>query len=294
MARPIIILGTARSGTTLLARIFGSSPEIFLLTEIAPRLKERFCPEDESGLSDSELWRGHFDFHAWDVKKARPVCERPIFDRVKIESMRTRYVEMAGGKRLVIKNPLSLARVDMLKAMFPEALFVFSLRAPWPTIQAATIKGSSAYLLHTEFVNSLANNLVLRAAASWAESIDILNRERDHNWVVVRYEDLVANPRHVICDLYSRAGMTSTPEQALNLPENRIRDYSFIKYELMRNSYRSEVRALIVNRARAVGYDPKLSLLPGSGLRYAAQNWLNAHRPRTKSRKLRVPGYAAA
>ena len=83
MGRPIIILGAARSGTTLLAKIFGASPEVFLVTEIAPRLKVRFCPEDRSGVSDSELWRRHFDFGLWDGERLRPVCERPIFDRVK-------------------------------------------------------------------------------------------------------------------------------------------------------------------------------------------------------------------
>ena len=56
---------------------------------------------------------------------------------------------MAGDRRLVIKNPLGLPRVDMLKTMFPDALFVFALRAPWPTIQSATLKGNkSLYRAH--------------------------------------------------------------------------------------------------------------------------------------------------
>ncbi|HET9573847.1 MAG TPA: sulfotransferase [Methyloceanibacter sp.] len=147
MQKPVIILGAPRSGTTLLSRIVGLSDEIFLITEIAPRLKDRHCPEDRSGVSDSDLWRSHFSFSAWPTGQPRPLSERPVFDLAKLETMRTRYLAMANGKRLVIKNPLTVARVDMLKIMFPDALFVFSMRAPWPTIQSAVHKGKSSYIL---------------------------------------------------------------------------------------------------------------------------------------------------
>jgi hypothetical protein len=263
---PLIILGPARSGTTLLARLIGSSDEVLLITEISPHLKPRHCPEDRSGISDADLWRTHFDFDAWHVPGRRPVCERPIFDASKIESMRARYLHMAGAKRLVIKNPLSLARVDMLKTMFPDAIFVFSLRAPWPTIQSATIKGKSSFIIPTDFVNSLPDSLILRAAATWAESIDVLQRERDDNWIVVRHEELVAKPHSVIEGLCSRAGVAKLPmAHALRLPETRMRDYSFIKDQLMRSPYRAEIISLLRDRALAFGYDADIAALPVEG-----------------------------
>lgn len=296
MDSPIIILGAARSGTTLLARIMGSSDEVFLITEVAPHLKTRNCPEDTSGVSDAELWRCHFTFGAWQSDKPRPVCERPAYDPAKLESMRLRYLQLAGEKRLVIKNPLGLARVDMLKTMFPEALFVFSLRAPWPTIQSATIRGNKSYIVPTEFVNSLPDNLILRAAATWAESVDVLMRERDANWIVVRHEELVARPHEVIAQLYDRAGLAPEPmvAHAARLPERRAREYSFIKYQLMTHPYRDEIFSLVEKRAKVLGYDANLSALPGSGLRYAAGTWFSQLRPakKQKSRAKLVPQLA--
>ena len=106
--------------------------------------------EDRSGLSDAEQCRTHFTFGAQRADRPRPVCERPLFDLSKLASLRRRYFDVAGTKRLVIKNPFGLARVDMLKAMFPQALFVFALRAPWPTIRSATLKGNGAYIVPTE------------------------------------------------------------------------------------------------------------------------------------------------
>jgi len=295
--RPVIILGAPRSGTTLLARIMGTSDEVFLITEVAVHLKHRNCPEDRSGLSDAELWRGHFTFGAWRVDKPRPVCERPAFDLSKIASLRDRYLEMAGTKRLVIKNPFGLARVDMLKTMFPDALFVFALRAPWPTIRSATIKGNGSYIVPTEFVNSLPNDHILRAAATWAESIDVLMRERDDNWIVLRYEELVARPPAVISELYNRAGLAKVPvAHAARLPEPRVRDFSFLKYQLMGHPYRAEIFSLLEERAHALDYSANLSALPGSGLRYAAGIWLSQLQPakKPKSRSKQRPLFARA
>jgi hypothetical protein len=285
--RPVIILGAARSGTTLIARVLGASDEVFLITEIAPHLKPRHCPEDRSGVSDAELWRDHFAFKSWRTDKKRPVCERPIFDEAKLASMRDLYLQMAGDKRLVIKNPRGIARVDMLKTMFPDALFLFSLRGPWPTIQSATIKGNTSFLLPTDFVNSLPHNLILRAAATWAESIDVLMRERDSNWLVVRHEELVAKPHGVVAELYKRANITHAPlAHAARLPERRARDYGFIKYQMMRHPYRDETFSLLAERAHAVGYDANLSALGGSGLRYAAGTWLGQLRLSKQSKSL--------
>jgi hypothetical protein len=284
--RPVIILGAPRSGTTLLARILGRSDEVFLITEVARHLKQRNCLEDKSGVSDAELWRGHFTFGAWRRDKPRPVCERPFFEPAKIGSLRSRYLEMAGSKRLVIKNPFGLARVDMLKIMFPEALFIFAMRAPWPTIRSATIKGNASYIVPTEFVNSLPNDPILRAAATWAEALDVFVRERDSNWHLVRYEELIARPRTVITDLYNRVGLETAPTAiATSLPEHRDRDFSCLKYQMMGHPHRADICSLLEGQAEQFGYNFDLSALPGSGLRYAAQTLIHEwHHPTKKSR----------
>jgi hypothetical protein len=123
----------------------------------------------------------------------------------RLEPGASAILKCAEAKRLVIKNPLSLARVDMLKAMFPEALFVSTCAVAHDPI--GQLKGNRSYIVPTEFVNSLPDNLILRAAATWAESIDVMMRERDPNWIMVRYEELVARPRAVITHLYDRTGL---------------------------------------------------------------------------------------
>jgi hypothetical protein len=282
---PIIVLGPPRSGTTLIARIIGSSDEVFLITEIKPHLKPRGCPEDRSAVSDHELWQDHFPPNGGSACGQRPICARPIVEPGRLESLRARYLEMAGRKRLVIKNPLGLTRVDMLKTMFPDATFVFSLRSPWPTIQSAIIKGNNSFIVPSDFVKSLPDDLMLRAAATWAESIDVLERARDNNWIVLRHEELVAKPHSIIAQLCERQGLTKLPlGYAARLPEIRMRDYTFIKYKLMRSSYRAEITSLLRDRASAFGYDANLAALPSSAFRFVAGKLLKRLRPRKPAR----------
>jgi hypothetical protein len=149
--------------------------------------------------------------------------------------------------------------------MFPEALFVFSLRAPWPTIQSATLKGNSSYIVRTQFVNRLPHDIFLRAAASWAESIDVLMREWDLNWIAIRHEDLIAKPHNVISNLYAHVGFDQELVRTAEfLPERRPRDYSLIKYRMMGHPFKEEILSFLKDRAHAVNYTADLDALPGS------------------------------
>jgi hypothetical protein len=200
-------------------------------------------------------------------------------------SLRERYFELAGSKRLVIKNPLSLARVDMLKIMFPEAFFVFALRAPWPTIRSATRKGNESYIVPTKLVSQLPRDNVLRAAATWAESVDTLINARDEKWILIRYEDLVANPYTITLNLYRHIGIKEDPTDtgAAFLPRPRERDFSRIKFDMMRNPHRQEIFALLASRAQEFGYSANLSDYPGNSLRGGLYTWLNWLRRSKKS-----------
>lgn len=293
-AAPIIILGAPRSGTLLLARILGSSQQTFLITEHSskPGHKARFCPEDTSNIDDSRLWRRHFEFESWDVERQRPLCEEPKYDRERIAQLRNLYLEAAGGRRLVIKNPLHLARVPILKEMFPGATFVFSLRDPWETLQSAIIRNSYSFIVPTTFVNGHAEDVFLRAAATWAESIDVFTRERDQNWVAVRHEDLLSKPEIVVKGLFETAGIADAAAfgRAASLPVRRPHDYSLIRYRLMTNVYRHQIRALIRERALRFGYADSPNHLPGSALKHAASLVWPSNKTRTRRGSKRGAG----
>jgi hypothetical protein len=109
---PIIILGAPRSGTTLLAQLLSTHPDVALANE--PRLVWRY---GNDRLSD-ELRAEH----------ASP----KVVDR--IHASFAAIVREHGAARLVEKTPSNSVRPAFVDAVFPDALFVHITRNGWGAV----------------------------------------------------------------------------------------------------------------------------------------------------------------
>lgn len=266
--RPLIITGCPRSGTLLSARVVGSAPGLFLVTEHS---KKAIIPEDASGVIDSHLWWQGFDFAHWDSARARPLVETPLHDAPRIQKMREMYLAMAGDKRLVIKNPSHLTRLDILAEMFPDAAYLFCVRSPWHTIQSIAVKAVSkgSFLLRTERNLALPNDALLKAATSWVESIEIFEAARDarpENWAVSRYEDLLADPAGETRRLYNALGIgdEAAVGRAATLPQARDNNYHLIKSLFRQSPHRDQVLEMMRPVCARYDYSLDIDALPSS------------------------------
>ena len=106
---PIILLGAPRSGTTLLGRIFSRHPEVAYLLE--PRLIWSIGNHDRL---DEVLTAEHLT-----PAIARRIDRR--FDRFRERLDRPRFAE---------KTPSNLLRIPFIRALYPEAKFIFIERDP--------------------------------------------------------------------------------------------------------------------------------------------------------------------
>jgi hypothetical protein len=256
-SRPVFIVGCPRSGTRLVARAIGGHPSHFLVTEHADK---SICPEDTSGLLDQQLWWGTFEYPQWARGDGQPPpIEAPIANAEATRKIRAVYLALSGHRRLVVKNPSHLLRLEILKEAFPDARFVFVIRDPWETMQSIITKGSDSYLVRTARVRSLPDDLLLRAAVSWQEAVDIYLREHDPSWSVVRYDALLADPVRAIDSMFD----------ALAIPRD---DYRARAATL---PYRRKVNVFaIVRRFRASGYQREILEAIGAGceqFRYPAE-----------------------
>lgn len=266
--RPIIILGCPRSGTLLVSRVIGGSNKHFLITEHSNKAK--YCPEDKSGINDAVLWWKNFEYLLWDSGSNRPLVETPVYNRDHIEKVKRVYLEQAKSKRLVLKNPSHLTRVRFLKEMFPSALFVFCVRNPWQTLQSMVIKGNNAFLLKTFGNYVLPDDLLMKAAFSWGEAIEIFLRERDKNWVVVKYEDLVFQSRESVRTLYDALSVDDEIyfEKAACLPVARDHNYYHIKKMFQESKYKSSIIRAIEPGSRLFSYSLSIDELNGHKYKY--------------------------
>jgi hypothetical protein len=104
--RPIVVIGSPRSGTTLLGSLLGMHPLLAHVEE--PRLTWRYGNDDKS-----DMLRG---------ADARPeVCQH-------IRQKFAKAVKDAGRERLIEKTPSNSLRMEFVDRVLPNCIFVHTLR----------------------------------------------------------------------------------------------------------------------------------------------------------------------
>lgn len=257
---PILVVGAPRSGTRMMSRVLGSSERHFLITEHRDKTK---LPEERATFSDHQLWWRYFEFQHGRDAKGKPLVDVPRFDSRSIRRLRETYLELAAGRRLVIKNPANLVRLEFLRELFPNARYVYCVRNPWETIQSISIKGlirgcvRSSFLLKSQSNLVLPEDMLLRAAETWEAAQRAYAQARNERWVAVRYEDATDDPRRVLCDLYRWLEIDDPPalEQAQWIPRSSVRNFFPLVRALERSAYREEILRRIDPGARIFGYD---------------------------------------
>ena len=106
LERPIMVIGAARSGTTVLGNMLGSHPDLALLVE--PRLTWQFGNESRTDFLRAE--------------HAKPRI------RAHIRAKFAEFGHSAGGRRIVEKTPSNSVRMGFVEAIFPDCRFVHIIR----------------------------------------------------------------------------------------------------------------------------------------------------------------------
>lgn len=288
--KPIIILGSHRSGSKLLARMLGSCQGTFLVTE---HIDKNEIPEDRSGIDDSILWWTHFDFSRPGVPPNNPpLVEEAKYDEHAISVVRGLYEQMANGQRLIMKNPQHLIRLPLLREIFPDARFVYIVRNPWHVIQSMNIKywaPQRRHRLATRIINKLSlrrllekrkaeqsgmrkqypafvlrtmenyllpNDLLLKSANSWGTAISIYLKERNATWNTVVYEKLLQDPEVVVRGLCHDLGLIDDAgiSKGISLVRNGRQDYTLIAKKYAASRYKDKVREEIEEGCRLFDY----------------------------------------
>ncbi|MCH2114547.1 MAG: sulfotransferase [Pirellulales bacterium] len=273
---PIVITGCPRSGTQMMARVFGSlSRDFFLISEHSNKSVD--VPEEVSQVLDHQLWWDHFEYQAWNDAKMRPSIDVPIPSAEAIQRIRARYLELAQGRRLVIKNPSHILYPDLMRRVFPDAKFVYCIRNPWHTLQSMVKKGRDSFLLLTPRAADRCQSLLVRAAIGWGDAFSSYQRSRDKNWVVAKYEQLVDSPRTSIAGICQKLGLREGEmpglDRAAVIPQPARANFYFIKHAF----HDSPDKACVTNELRTgceeLGYPLVPDNLRGMLVTYAFEQF---------------------
>lgn len=215
--RPIIMIGSERSGTTLLMAMIGNHPRI-AVPEVAwyyPRFKpylhtygDLSKPENLRTLADEMVFGLKTPF--WDM----PVNPATIVDEIIASAkepsfagiycaMFERYAKTAGKPRWGEKTPHNLFYVGDILEDFPNAQFIFMTRDG---------RDASAEYIRSAFgptnIYAAAEiwNLCQNAVKPWRKKLD------KTQWLDVRYEELAADASTVLEKVCAFLGEDYSPK----------------------------------------------------------------------------------
>jgi len=187
-APPAFLIGSPRSGSTLLARMLGAHPEVF-----APPEPHLMPPLAHLGFGEARVERAPYDpvvtqIGLHELTRLLPGGEEDV--RQALRALTDRLYERArtaSGRRLLLdKTPAYALVLDFLAFLYPDARYVVLTRHPlavWGSFVDSFFDG--------DFRAAHAHNPILER---YVPAVGRFLRERPVPLVHVRYEDLVQAP----------------------------------------------------------------------------------------------------
>jgi len=196
---PIFLVGFPRSGTTLLAQIFASHPDIQLLDETVAGYSVQHAIE--------RMPAGYPAAIAHLQSKDITDLQQSYYHAV------AQIIDYDQTKRLLDKMPLNMSMAPMLIRLFPQCHFVFIVRHPCDACFSCFMNSFDYNSAMANFVNlSSTVSLYIRLMRLWQNYNNYLNI----NVHQIRYEDLIGD----------FDGQVKPLLQRLNLPwDDNVRNY---------------------------------------------------------------------
>jgi len=120
--KPVFILGTGRSGTTVLGMVLSMHREVGFLNE--PKALWHAIHPMEDLIGSYSRGEAHYNLDETDADPDMKRTARRLFGT---------YLAATFSRRVVDKYPELIFRVPFVKALFPDAKFLFLVRNGWDT-----------------------------------------------------------------------------------------------------------------------------------------------------------------
>ena len=125
--KPIFVIGTGRSGTTILGVVLSMHKDIGFLNEPKALWHKIYSQEDLVGSYSRGVAR--YRLQATDVTDEVCQTARRLFGA---------YLTAVASNRVVDKYPEQVFRIPFIRQIFPDAKFIFLVRNGWDTCHSIT------------------------------------------------------------------------------------------------------------------------------------------------------------
>ncbi len=173
-----------------------------------------------------------------------------------------RHVYEAGGKRFLNKNVFFSTRVRSVYERFPDAAFVYLVRDPYESLPSFLNMFYRAWKAHSPSIQPDGEEIQALKRLGYdyyRYTLECRKNIPEDQFITIRYEDLIENPKKAILGLYGRLGMPVSAEFEAKLDEAMAaqREYESprtVDLEFFGIS-REEVRSELSEVFEAFGYD---------------------------------------
>lgn len=220
--KPVFIVGTGRSGTTILGVVLSMHRDVGYLNE--PKALWHAIYPDEDVIGTYSKTEGRFYLHAGDVSNQVAENAHKLYGA---------YLACVASQRVVDKYPELIFRIPFVRRIFPNAKFIFLVRNGWDTCYS--IKRWSQRLgenksgkihdwwgVDNRKWKLLVEQVILKDKA-YAGLTDIVHQFKNHidmamlEWIVTMREgmkQIQANPGCILPVKFEE--FTQQPEKILN------------------------------------------------------------------------------
>jgi omega-hydroxy-beta-dihydromenaquinone-9 sulfotransferase len=282
-SRPVLVVGSGRSGTTILYKILSGHRDLAWISNLADKAPalpvlsaatraRRLAPPRLPPLTrliPSEGYRVWNACRPVDPRNDPPLTE---VDATAEEVVRTRrliarHVRYQGNRRFLNKNTRNTRRIRYLNRVFPDAIFVHVLRDPRAAVasmsRVAFWENMPLWCRNGETVRDLTargEDPVALAAELWtAEVACALEHQAvlpPARYLEVRYEDLMAEPIRVLQDLCARTDLPWSREFEASIAQFALKSQNFKFSSAFTETQLATIATITAGLGRRLGYAP--------------------------------------
>ncbi|MEE9235322.1 MAG: sulfotransferase [Candidatus Acidoferrales bacterium] len=211
LERPIFMIGCPRSGTTLSAKLFSFHPDVASWSEAGEIWDPRHHRNPEAD-------------HYWTAAEVTPR------DAARLHARFEYHRRFWRKERFFNKNPRSSVRLDYIRAIFSDAVFLHVVRdgrAVVASMQEFGRRGrrrsvAFPFVRPAGWRELIRDDKVEQQALQWRAIVSYIldkRRELGSRYHEIRYEDLCEEPRRVLGAAYRFAGLRADEATLARLPE---------------------------------------------------------------------------
>lgn len=254
--KPIFIVGSGRSGTTILYEILAWHKDLSWISNYS----NRYYPHYAASIFMCNLYRSNIakkimgdrfpkpleGYRLWDwchpVENSpndQPLTEADVTTGIALRcrKMLTDHLRFSGKKRFLNKNTRNSRRIRYLNTIFPDAKFIHIIRDGTPVVASSLINlkfwKNPWILKRDENYNTSKDgngNLVI-AAQTWVEEVNRVLIDKEHlnrfQYFEIRYEDFTKFPVEIIKRVCDFCELNWTQEFEEFIKKKNIKNFNY-------------------------------------------------------------------